>query len=68
MIYTLMMRPGVQKDMFFSRLMETHWFRETIDLYGGGEYAGTYQEIMNGFMKRGIVGEENGRLFTTVKR
>ena len=67
-IYTLMMRPGVQKDMFFSRLMETHWFRETIDLYGGGEYAGTYQEIMNGFMKRGIVGEENGRLFTTVKR
>jgi len=67
-IYTLMMRPGVQKDMFFSRLMETHWFRETIDLYCGGEYAGTYQEIMNGFMKRGIVWEENGRLYTTVKR
>jgi hypothetical protein len=47
--------------------METHWFKETVDLYFDGRYEAKYNEIMENFTDRGIVKQKNGRLFTTVK-
>lgn len=66
-IYTIMMKKEVDEASFLNHLMTTHWFRETVDLYFGGDYRFKYDQIMNGFYGRGIVKNKNGKLFTTVK-
>ena len=67
MIYTLMMRKTVPEDSLFDHLMQTHWFKETVDLYFNSEYRLKYDAIMKDFKKRGIVKEQNGLMFTTVR-
>jgi len=66
-IYTLLMKRTVVEEEFFGKLMQTHWFKETIDLYFNGDYEAKYNEIMQSFIKRGIVELDNGNLYTTVK-
>jgi len=66
-IYTLMVLRTASEDGFFDYLMDTHWFRETIDLSFHGEYQAKYDEIMKDFFDRGIVKADAGKLFTTVK-
>lgn len=66
-IYTLMMRKQVNEGTFFEALMKTHWFRETVDLYFEGDCRNKYDDIMKGFLQRGIVKSKEGRLYTTVK-
>jgi len=67
MIYTLMMRKTVDKRSFFDDLMQTHWYKETVDLYFNGEYRAKYEAVMQDFRKRGIVKEKHDKIFTTVK-
>jgi hydroxyacylglutathione hydrolase len=67
MIYTLMMCKTVANDSFFDDLMQTHWYKETVDLYFNGEYQAKYEAIMKDFRKRGIIKEKHGKIFTTVK-
>ena len=66
-VYTLMMKKVMKADTLFDYLMNTYWFKETVDLYFNGEYEAKYDEIINSFLRRGIVKQENGDLFTTVK-
>jgi len=66
-VYTLLMKRSVVQEEFFGQLMQTHWFKETIDLYFTGDYEAKYTEIMQNFIKRGIVRVDNGNLYTTVK-
>ncbi len=66
-IYTLMMRGQVNERTFFEDLMKTHWFKETVELYFEGAYRNKYDDIMKGFLQRGIVKSKEGRLYTTVK-
>jgi hydroxyacylglutathione hydrolase len=66
-IYTLMMHKTAERDSFFEHLMQTHWFKETVDLYFNKDYRLQYDAIMGDFRKRGIVIEQNGRIFTAVK-
>jgi len=66
-IYTLLMRKIVVREEFFDQLMKTHWFKETIELYFSEEYKVKYNEIMQDFIKREIVKQKDGKLFTTVK-
>jgi glyoxylase-like metal-dependent hydrolase (beta-lactamase superfamily II) len=66
-IYTLMMHKIVDRDSFFEYLMQTHWYKETVDFYFNGEYQAKYEAIMKDFRKRGIVKEQGGQLFTSVK-
>ncbi|MBI4966350.1 MAG: MBL fold metallo-hydrolase [Desulfomonile tiedjei] len=66
-VYTLMMRKGVDEESFFQRLMKTYWFPETVDLYFAGDYRAMYDQIMKDFFHRGIVKMRNGKLFTTVR-
>lgn len=66
-VYTLMMKKVIPADAFFDHLMDTYWFKETIDLYFEGQYEATYEEILNSFLRRGIVKTDNGGLLTTVK-
>jgi len=67
MIYTLMMHLSVQADTFFDHLMETWWFKETVDLYFNKDYETKYQQILGSFLARGIVKQKGGQFFTTVR-
>jgi metal-dependent hydrolase (beta-lactamase superfamily II) len=66
-VYTLLMKKRVREQTFFPYLMETHWFKETVDLYFNSEYEAKYTEIMNMFFKKGIIKQKNGDLYTAVK-
>lgn len=52
---------------FFSRLMGTHWFRETVDLDFYGEYRERYEKTLNGLTARGAVARKGGKLTTKVR-
>ena len=47
--------------------MDTYWFKETVDLYFYCEYEMKYNEIIESFLSKGIVRQEGGSFFTTVK-
>jgi len=66
-VYTLMMKKVMAADTLFAYLMDTYWFKETVALYFNDEYEAKYNEIINTFLRRGIIKQENGDLFTTVK-
>jgi glyoxylase-like metal-dependent hydrolase (beta-lactamase superfamily II) len=67
MVYSLMMHGGIAEESFFSYLMRTCWFKETIDFYFGPRYASKYTEIMDGFLTRGIVQRDGGKLVAAIK-
>jgi hydroxyacylglutathione hydrolase len=66
-VYTLMMKKIMPADTLFGYLMDTYWFKETVDLYFIGQYEAKYDEVINSFLRRGIIKQENGDLSTTVK-
>jgi hypothetical protein len=66
-VYTLLMKKAVPADTFFELLMDTHWYRETVDFYFDGDYEGKYMEIIDGFIRKGIIQREGGLLSTSVK-
>lgn len=66
-VYTLMMKRRAEETTFFDHLMTTHWYRETVDFYFGGNYRSKYEEIMQDFLGRGIVKNQDGTLLTSVK-
>ena len=66
-VYTLLMKKMFKESEIFPYLMDTYWFKETVDLYFNGEYEIKYNEIMDSFLKRGAVRRSSGSLFTTVK-
>ncbi len=67
-IYTLMMRNSVEEELFFHGLLQTYWFRETVDLYFSGDYRTKYDQIMRSFLSRGIIKKKDGKLITTIRR
>jgi hydroxyacylglutathione hydrolase len=66
-VYTLLMNRIVEAETFFTNLMSTHWFKETVDLYFDSEYRLKYNEIVNSFIQRDIIRHENQKFFTTVR-
>ena len=66
-VYTLLMRESVDESLLFSKLMETGWFKETIDLYFDSDYETLYNTVMHDFVERGIVKRKSGRIYTTVR-
>jgi glyoxylase-like metal-dependent hydrolase (beta-lactamase superfamily II) len=66
-IYTLLMHKGFNQDNFFDHLMQTHWFKETIELYFDGNYRDMYNQVMDDFLERGIVRIKNSLLQTIIK-
>jgi len=66
-VYTLMMKKTMPTDTLLGYLMDTYWFIETVDLYFKGQYEAKYDDIINAFLRRGIVEQDDGNLFTTVK-
>jgi glyoxylase-like metal-dependent hydrolase (beta-lactamase superfamily II) len=66
-VYTLLMKKEVPSDNFFQMLMDTQWFRETVDLYFDAEYETQYNEIMNQLISKGVIQQKNNTFHTTVK-
>jgi hypothetical protein len=66
-VYTLLMKKSVNEEDLFPYLMETVWFRETVDLYFNGDYAIIYKQIMDAFFQNNVVKRESNRLVTLVK-
>lgn len=66
-VYTMLMKKSVSEESFFPWLMGKRWFKETVDLYFEGDYEGKYNEIMKGFLHRGVMKRKGGKLCTTVK-
>ena len=66
-VYTLMMNKAIPAASLYGYLMQTCWYKETVDLYFKGRYEAKYEEILNSFLKRGIIKAGNGNLYTTVK-
>jgi hydroxyacylglutathione hydrolase len=66
-VYTLLMKQPVAEAGFFDLLMSSYWFKETVDLYFGGNYRKQYDDTLTAFLKRGVVRRDGGRLTTTVK-
>jgi hypothetical protein len=56
----------ILKDLF-GCLMQTCWFKETVDLYFKSQYEAKYEEVINAFLRRGIIKSDNGGLYTPVK-
>lgn len=66
-IYTLMMRKSVEADSFYNDLMQTLWYKETVELYFNREYGLIYDVIIKDFQKREVVKVHNGQMITTIK-
>ncbi|MFO7986008.1 MAG: hypothetical protein R6U38_09085 [Desulfatiglandaceae bacterium] len=66
-IYTVLMHKQVDEETFFDDLMETYWFKETIDLFFNGAYRQKYEEIIADFLHRNILRRRHGKLYTTIK-
>ncbi len=66
-VYTLLMKKTIKEKDFFPYLMDTYWFKETVDLYFNSAYEMKYNEIMNAFYEKEVIKRKNGNLFTTVK-
>ncbi len=66
-IYTLLMHEQVDEECFYSQLMETYWFKETVDLFFESDYQEKYDDVMSDFIHRGIIRRKDGKIFTTVK-
>jgi len=66
-VYILMMKKNIIVDSFFDDLIQTYWYKETIDLYFNGDYGSIYDTVMKDFKKRGIVIIRGGYLMTTIK-
>ena len=67
MVYTLMMKRNFKEEDFFRYLMDTFWFKETVDLYFNSEYEVKYKETINSFLKKRVIIREKGSFLTTVK-
>jgi len=65
-VYTLLMKKFMNEQDLFPYLMETVWFKETVDLYFNSEYEIIYQQIMDAFIQNKVVRIENNRFFTLI--
>lgn len=66
-VYTLLMEKTVSEKTFFEKLMKTHWFKETVDLYFNGEYEAKYNDTIGELKHKNIIVRKNGTLYTTVR-
>jgi len=66
-IYTLLLMRSVPEASFFEILTGANWFRETVDLYFDGNYEEKYNKLINSFITRGVIRQEGGKLYTTVR-
>ena len=67
MVYTVLMKQPTPVETFFDDLMQTSWFKETVDLYFESRYRKTFDRIVEGFVQRDILRIGDNKYTTTVK-
>ena len=65
-VYTLLMKKSIREEALFPHLMESIWFKETVDLYFNGDYARIYKQIMDAFIRNNVVKLVNNRFSTLI--
>jgi glyoxylase-like metal-dependent hydrolase (beta-lactamase superfamily II) len=65
-IFLLLIRKSIDEKELFPYLMQTHWFKETVDFYFDGDYEAKYQEIIRSFLMKGIVQLKEGAFYTII--
>lgn len=66
-VYTLLMKKAVPVEELFPLLMGTCWYKETVDLYYNGAYRSIYEDVVNGFLRSGVIRQANQTFMTTVR-
>ena len=66
-VYTLLMHKSIPESRFLPLLMETSWYRETVDLYFKGRYQKKFDEVTRDLEGKKAVGRNNGNWITGVK-
>jgi glyoxylase-like metal-dependent hydrolase (beta-lactamase superfamily II) len=66
-IYVLLMKKGFAAHGFLDYLMETYWFKETVDLFFEGRYERVFMDTIESLKQKGVVQMEGEKYVTTVK-
>jgi len=66
-VYTLLMIKTLPADDFYDYLMQTIWFKETVDLYFKSAYETMYNETVSDLLDKKALLITDGVLSTTVK-
>ena len=66
-MYTLLMKRRMKQESLFPYLMDTVWYKETVDLYFDAEYQAAYSETMNSLLQKGAVRRDHGTLYPQVR-
>ncbi len=61
------MKKQIGEKELFPYLMNTHWFKETVDFYFDGDYEIKYQDMMRSFLTKGIVKQNDDGFYTIIK-
>lgn len=65
-IFLLLIKKNFDEKELYPYLMQTYWFKETVDFYFNGEYEAKYQEIIRSFLTKGIVQLKDGAFYTII--
>jgi len=66
-VYTLLMQKTLPEANFYNYLMQTNWFRETVDFYFNSAYETMYNETIDYLLDKRVLHVTHGALTTTVK-
>jgi glyoxylase-like metal-dependent hydrolase (beta-lactamase superfamily II) len=67
LVYTLLMRKGLNQDQLFEELMHSYWFPETINFYFNEKHAEKYQQIIQELVHKNVIQRKDGILYPAVK-
>lgn len=65
-IFLLLIKKSFREQELLPYLMNTHWFKETVDFYFNGDYETKYEEIMRYFLSKGIVKQQDDHFHTII--
>lgn len=66
-IFNLLMSGKVKEDLYFNKLMETHWFPDTVNMYFHGEHLKIYNQTIKYFIENKSIERVKGKIYTTIK-
>lgn len=66
-LYSLLLKRGFPEADFFSYLLTTPWYPQTVDLFFEGEYKGVYDDVMLELLRKNLVTRSNRRLTAALR-
>lgn len=66
-VFKLLIRPGVPEQEFERHVVESEWYRETVDGLVGGEPAEVFRATLDDLVRKGVCRRDGGRLTATAR-